>query len=235
MAGLILGIVGGTGPESTIDYYRSIIATWRRRRPDGSFPRVIVDSVDGGRVIQQLGAGEYEAVGRAFGEALEELAKAGCRRALIASNAGHLAVEHIDPPSRIELIHIVDETRAAAVIAGHRRLGIIGTRFVMQSGLFLDRFDPVGIEIVTPGPEDQDTVHDIYLGELVEGVIRDESRERLVAVLASMRDRDGIDGVILAGTELALILTEPTYAGLPILNTARIHVDAAVDWLLGAS
>ena len=233
MAGRILGIVGGTGPESTIDYYRSIIATWRRRRPDGSFPRVIVDSVDGGRVIGHLQAGEYEAVGRAFGEALEELAAAGCGRALIASNAGHLAAEHIAPPSRIELIHIVDETRAVAVAAGHRRLGIIGARFVMQSSLFRDRFDPVGIEIVTPGREDQDTVHGIYFGELVEGVIRDESRERLVAVITSMRDRDDIDGVILGGTELALILTEPTCAGLPILNTVQIHVDAAVDWLLG--
>ena len=235
MPGRIIGLVGGTGPESTIDYYRSIIATWRRRRPDGSFPRIIIDSVNGGRVIEQLGAGEYDAVGRAFGEALEELAAAGCGRALIASNAGHLAVPHIAPPSRIGLIHIVEETRALAVAAGHRRLGIIGTRFVMQSPLFPDRFDPVGIEIVTPGPEEQEIVHDIYLGELVEGVIRDESRDRLVAVLASMRDRDGIDGAILGGTELALILTEPIYAGLPILNTVQIHVDAAVDWLLGGS
>jgi len=122
-----------------------------------------------------------------------------------------------------------------AVAAGHRRLGIIGARFVMQSRLFPDRFEPVGIEIVTPGTDDQDTVHDIYFGELVEGVVRDESRERLVAVITSMRDRHGIDGVILGGTELALILTEPTYAGLPTLNTVQIHVDAAVDWLLGAS
>jgi aspartate racemase len=229
----ILGIVGGIGPESTIDYYRSLVATWRRRRPDGTFPRVIIDSVDGGTVIRHLGAGEYSAVGRALGAALQELAAAGCGRGLIASNATHLAFESIDPPPPIPLIHIVDAARDAARAADHRRLGLIGTRFIMESRLFHDRFEPVGIDIVVPHPDEQDTVNGIYMGELIEGVIRDESRERLVAVIASMRDRDGIDGAILGGTELALILTEPTYAAVPILNTAQIHVAAAVDWLLG--
>lgn len=228
-----LGIVGGTGPESTIDYYRSIVSTWRRRRPDGTFPRVIIDSVDGGTVIRDLGTGDHAAVGRAFGAALTELAAAGCGMALIASNAGHLAFEHIDPPSPIGLIHIVDAARDASVAAGHRRLGIIGTRYVVRSRLYPDRFAPAGIEIVRPSADEQDVVHDIYLGELVEGVFRDESRERIVAVIAAMRHRDGIDGVVLGGTELALILTEPAYAGVPILDTARIHVEAGVDWLLG--
>jgi aspartate racemase len=229
----ILGIVGGVGPESTIDYYRSIVSGWRRRRPDGTFPRVTIASVDGGTVIAQLGAGEFGAVGRAFGAAVSELAAAGCGRALIASNAGHLAFENLEPPPTIGLIHIVDAARDAALAAGHRRLGIIGTTFVMRSTLFTDRMVPAGIEVIVPSPEEQDIVHGIYLGELVEGVFRDESRDRVVAVIAAMRDRDGIDGVILGGTELALILTEPIYAAVPILNTARIHIEAGVDWLLG--
>lgn len=229
----VLGIVGGTGPESTIDYYRSLVATWRRRRLDGSYPRVIIDSVEAGRVIRLLGEGEYVAVGREVGAALGELAAAGCGQALLASNAVHLAFDHIDPPSPMPLIHIVEVTREAAVAGGHRRLGLIGTRFVMQSRLYPDRFEPAGLTIVVPTPNEQDAVHGIYVGELVLGEFRDDSRERLVELIAAMRDRDRIDGLILGGTELALTLTEPTYAGVPILNTAQIHVDAAVDWLLG--
>jgi aspartate racemase len=232
MSDRILGIVGGTGPESTIDYYRSIVVTWRRRRPDGTYPRVVIDSVDGGTVIRLLGEGDFAAVGRAFGAALGELAAAGCGRALIASNGGHLAFDHIDPPAPVPLIHIVEAARDAAVAAGHRRLGLLGVRFVVQAPLYPDRFESVGIQIVRPIAPEMDIVHDIYLGELLEGVFRDESRERLVAVIAAMRDRNEIDGVILGGTELALTLTEPSYAGVPILNTAQIHVDAAVDWLL---
>lgn len=229
----VLGIVGGIGPESTIDYYRALVATWRKRRPDGSYPRVIIDSVEAGRVIRLLGEGEYPAVGRALGAALAELAAAGCGRALIASNATHLAFEHIDPPPPVPMIHIVDAARDAAIDHGHRRLGLIGTRFVMTSPLYVDRFAPAGLTVVAPSTDEQDTVHAIYMGELLLGDIRDDSRERLVSVIAAMRDRDGIDGVILGGTELALTLTEPAYAGIPILNTVQVHVDAAVAWLLG--
>ena len=230
----VLGIVGGIGPESTIDYYRSLVAAWRRLRPDGSYPRVIIDSVEAGGVMRLLGEGEYAAVGRALGAALGELAAAGCGRALIASNATHLGFDHIDPPPPMPMIHIVEVARDAALAGSHRRLGLIGTRFVMQARLYPDRFEPAGMAIMIPTPGEQDVVHGIYMGELINGEFRDDSRERLVDVIASLRDRDGIDGVILGGTELALTLTEPTYVGVPILNTAQIHVDAAVEWLLGA-
>lgn len=234
MTDRVLGIVGGVGPESTVDYYRSLVASWRRRRPDGSYPRVIIDSVDAGRVIRLLGEGEFGAVGRDLGAALGELAAAGCGRALIASNATHLAFDHIDPPPQMPMIHIVDAARDAAVAGGHRRLGLIGTRFVMQARLYPDRFEPVGLTIAIPTPDEQEIVHGIYMGELIAGEFRDDSRQRLVDVIAAMRDRDHIDGAILGGTELALILTERTYADVPILNTARIHVESALDWLLEA-
>ena len=229
----ILGIVGGTGPESTVDYYRSLVATWRRRRPDGSYPRVIIDSIEAGRVFKHLGEGDFAAVGRDLGKAVSQLAAAGCLRALLASNACHLAFDQIDPPLPIPLIHIVDVTLDAATDAGHRRLGLLGTKFVMASNLYPDRFGPLGIAVVGPQPDEQEVVHQIYFGELVQGVFRAESRDALVGLIATMRDRDAIDGLILGGTELALLLTEPTYGGIPILNTAQIHVEAAVDWLLG--
>jgi aspartate racemase len=234
-AARILGIVGGTGPESTVDYYRSLVATWRRRQPDGTYPRVIIDSIEAGRVFQDLAESDFDAVGRDLGAALQELAAAGCQCALLASNASHLAFDQIDPPSPIPMIHIVDAARAAALKAGHRRLGLLGTRFVMDSDLYPARFAPAGLDIVVPTPDERYAVHEIYFGELVQGVVRDQSRDTLVGVVSTMRQRDAIDGVILGGTELALILTEPAYAGVPVLNTAQTHVDAAVDWLLGSS
>ena len=228
----ILGIVGGTGPESTIDYYRTLVATWRRRRPDGSFPRVIVDSVEGAQVIRWLGEREFGRVGEELGAAVTALAAAGAGTALLASNASHLAYEEVAARSPLPLIHIVDAARDAALVRGHRRLGLFGTRFVMDSRLYQDRFEPAGLTIVLPNAEDRAFIHEIYLGELVIGVFRDETRDRLVAILGGLRDREGIDALILGGTELALILTEPSYAGVRILNTATIHVEAAVEWLL---
>ena len=229
----LFGVVGGTGPESTIDYYRRFLATWRRRGPDGTYPRIIINSVEGGSVIRALGEGRLDDVADVLSDAVGRLAAAGAGAALLGSNASHLTFGTVAERSPIPLIHIVDVTRDAAVGAGHRRLGLFGARFVVESTLYPDRFRGSGIDIVTPDEADRAWIGRIYLEELVRGVILDATRDRLVEMATGLRDRDGIDGLILGGTELALILPEPSYAGLPILNTAQIHVEAAVDWLLG--
>jgi aspartate racemase len=231
----ILGIVGGTGPESTIDYYRSIIANWQRRVADGSYPRLIINSVEAGRIFRFLGDGDHAAVAAAIVPAVEQLAAAGVGAALLASNATHLAFDEISAASPIPLIHIVDTARDAAVAEGHRHLGVFGTRFVMDAPMYPERFSARGITVVLPTSDEREYIHAKYFGEFVRGVFLDQTRDGLVEIIARMRDRDAIDGLILGGTELSLILTEPSYAGVPMLNTAKIHAEAAVDWLLGAA
>jgi aspartate racemase len=102
----------------------------------------------------------------------------------------------------------------------------------MQSPLYPDRLAPAGIELVAPNDADREYVDDKYWNELVAGIVLDETRAGLENIVAAMRDRDGIDGVILGGTELALIVKDPTFAGIPVLNTAQIHVEAGIAWLL---
>ena len=231
----VFGVVGGTGPESTIDYYRRFLAAWQSRGPEGTYPRVIIDSVEGGSVIRALGDGRLDDVADVLSEAVGQLAAAGAEVALLASNASHLAYEAVAERSAIPLIHIVDVTRDAAVKGGHRGLGLFGARFVVESSLYPDRFRGSGINIAIPDEADRAWIGRIYLEELVRGILLPSTRDRLIEIAAELRDRDGIDGLILGGTELALILPESTYADLPILNTAQIHVEAAVDWLLGGA
>jgi aspartate racemase len=231
----VLGIVGGTGPESTIDYYRSITASWQRRNPDGSYPRVIINSVEAGRIFRLLDERDFSALAADLGEAVRQLAAAGATAALLAANATHLAFDEIEAASPIPLIHIVDAARDVAKAHGRSRLGIFGTRFVMQAPMYPERFAARGMAVVAPKVDEMEYIHETYFGELVRGVFLDQTREGLVEIIATMRNRDGIDGLILGGTELALILTEASYAGVPILNTTKAHVEAAVDWLLGAA
>ena len=74
-------------------------------------------------------------------------------------------------------------------------------------------------------------MHEVYVNELLNDVFRDESRERLLAIAHGMRERDGIEALILGGTELPLLLSDASYGGLPVLDTARIHVEAFADLL----
>ena len=233
MSERILGLVGGTGPESTVDYYRTFIEVWQRRSPVDSYPRVIINSVEARRLFAALEVEAYDRIADQVVEALGQLASAGVGRAMLASNATHLAFEQIAPRSPLPLIHIADVTAAAAAARGLRRLALIGTRYVTQSSMYPDRLRAAGIATVIPTDAEQAWIHERYFNEFVRGVFLDATRDGLAKIVGAMRTRDRVDGVILGGTELALILTEPTCAGVPVLNTARIHVEGGVDWLLG--
>ena len=228
----LLGIVGGVGPESTADYYRSIIAEYQRRQPDGSYPRLLINSVDAARVFRPMMAADGEGVGRILLDAVRHLAAGGAGAAAIASVTTHIGFGYLSPRSPLPLISILDAIRDAAVARGIRRPAVFATRITTEGAFFAEPLERVGIELVRPDEPDRTWIHDMYMGELVRGVFRDESRARLVEIATSLRERRGIDGVILGGTELPLLLRAPTVAGVPVLDPSRIHVSTLVDWLL---
>jgi aspartate racemase len=223
-----LGIVGGIGPESTIDYYRLLVAGWRERVADGSYPHIIINCVDLTRMLRFLNAGEHELLAAAIGEGVQELARAGADVALLAANTPHIVFEQIAKASPIPMISIVEATLHAAQSFGMKRVALFGTRFTMQAPFYPDLFRRNGIEVVTPTAEEQDYIHDKYMTELIPGVFLDETRSRLVGIVDALAAREGIDGLILGGTELPLILKERAYGAATVLDTTRIHVNAAV-------
>src|SRR5712671_6617144 len=102
----------------------------------------------------------------------------------------------------------------------------------MQSTLFPEAFARRGMTIVVPNLEEQAFIHEKYMGELFVGTILDETRAALYGIAETMKHRNNVDGLILGGTELSLILRESTAADLPVLDTTQIHVEAAVEWML---
>jgi aspartate racemase len=151
---------------------------------------------------------------------------------LIAANTPHLVFDEVQSRSPIPMLSIVTATRDAAAAAGYRRLALFGTRFTMQAAFFPQIFMARQIAIIMPNETEQSYIHDKYMSELFAGVILPQTRERLLEIVQAMKERDGVEGLILGGTELSLILREATAAGLPVLDTTQIHVDAAVEWLL---
>jgi len=131
------------------------------------------------------------------------------------------------------MISIVEATCRTALDRGSRRLGLFGTRFTMRGRFYPDVFKRSGIEIVSPNDAEQDYIHDKYFSELVNGVFADETRDRLIAIAARMKKDEGIDALILGGTELPLILRDELEVGLPLLDTTAIHVEEAVEWMVG--
>jgi aspartate racemase len=223
-----LGIIGGLGPESTIDYYGRIIALYRERNPDGSYPSLLINSVDLNKVRSLITSNDLDAVVKYLVEEIRKLARAGADFGLIAANTPHLVFDEIARDSPIPLLSIVQCTCLAARTRGLKKLGIFGTRFTMQGDFYPKVFSQEGIELVAPERADQVYIDDKYFSELVPGIFLPETRLGLLAIIDRLKANIDIDGVILAGTELPLILREPAHNGIPFLDTTKIHVEAAV-------
>lgn len=230
---LTVGLVGGLGPEATIDYYRRLINAWRREDPLSS-PSIVIDSLDS-KVVLRLVDRDLPALGDYIFESVRRLHRAGVTFGVITSNTTHLVFDTVAPRSPIPLLSIIDVCMAEARRLKLKRLGILGTRSIMTAPLYPGAAGPHGIDIVIPPEPDRTWMHDRYVGELVNGDFRDDTRRGVVAIVERLRDEEHIDGVILAGTELPLLMTDPTIAGLPALNTTALHVAAIIDRLRGRS
>lgn len=227
-----LGIVGGIGPGSTLDYYQTIIELYRARRGDGSYPPILINSIDLQRVLATVGAGELGTLADWMLDELEKLRRAGADFAIMASNTPHLVFDDLRARSALPLISIVEATCETAICQGLKRLALFGTRFTMQGTSYRDVFARHEIEIVVPDASGLDYIHTKYMTELLDGQFLPETREGLLAIIDRMAAQSKIDGVILGGTELPLLLRDLSHNRIPLLNTTRIHCEAAVEQML---
>lgn len=227
-----LGIIGGIAPESTVACYRQLIAAYRARTQDDSYPPILINSIDLTRMLGYASSGDLDGLAGYITAEVEKLARGGADVGMLASNLPHLVFDQIASRSPIPLISIVEAARDYAAAHGHKTLGLFGARFTMQSDFYDRVFAPAGIALVRPQGDDLIYVQEKYLGELAKAIFLPETREGLLAVVDRLKAQ-GIDGVILGGTELPLLLTEPSHNGIPLLDTGRIHVARVIETVWG--
>ena len=224
-----VGLVGGLGPESTIDYYRRILEAWGRGEPS-SAPSIVIDSLDVQRALR-LVASDRPALTEYLLTSLRRLGGAGVDFAAMTANTPHIVFDELAARSPIPLVSIVEVCAEEARRRGLRRLCLLGTRFTMEAEFYPTVCARYGVVVVPPSDVDRAWVHERYVGELLKGELKDDTRQQCVSLVARMRDEAGIDGVILGGTELPLLLTAPIIAGVPALDTTALHVAAIVERL----
>jgi aspartate racemase len=227
-----VGIVGGIAPESTIEYYRLIIASYRAHSHTGNYPSIIINSIDLRKMLDLIEADDLAAVTAYLLEAIEKLARAGADFAVLASNTPHLVFDELRECSALPLISIVEAACAEAETLGLERVGLFGTRFTMQGRFYPEVFSRAGIALVVPDEAEQDYIHTRYLDELVNGIFLPETKKSLLGIVDQLRERSGVQGIILGGTELPLILRDAEHNGVRFLDTTSIHVKSIVAELV---
>lgn len=228
----IIGIIGGLGPESTIDYYRRLLATHQQLSPEDPALAIIITSLDVKKGLAMLGANQLSQLTDYLVVEIERLARAGAELGLLSANTPHIVFDDVSRRSPIPLVSIVEATCAEARRHNLKNVGLFGTRFTMQGRFYPDVFTREGIGLTVPSPEEQDYIHDKYVNELIPGKFLPETREGLLAIATRMKNQEGIQGLILGGTELPLILTDNSYLGIPFLDTTQIHVNAILEQAL---
>jgi aspartate racemase len=228
----MLGIVGGIAPGSSVDYYRLLIEHYRAARPDGSYPAIVLNSIDMQRFLALVEAPDRGPLIEYLLGEVGRLARAGADFGLFASNTPHLVFDEVAARSPIPLLSIVEATALAVQSMGLKHLGLLGTRFTMEGGFYPAVFARLGLRVTTPDPDDREYVHNRYFAELVHGVFHPATRLGMLAVIERLQRQAGIDGVILGGTELPFLFRDGEAPSLPLLDTTRIHVERAVAALL---
>jgi len=224
-----VGLVGGLGPESTIDYYRRIFLGWSRVDPLTA-PSIVIDSIDVQHALR-LVATDHPALVDYLLDSVYRLASADADFVAITANTPHIVFDELAARSPVPLLSIVETCAEAARRLGLNRPLLLGTRFTMEATFYHDVFATQHIQVVRLDDEDRTWVHDRYIGELLAGDFREETRAAFIALVERMRRDQQVDGVILGGTELPLLLGSPRIADLPVLDTTALHVAAIVEHL----
>ena len=224
-------MIGGLGPESTIDYYRSILARCRARTPDQAYPHIIINSLDPDKVLAILDAARLDDLTDYLAAALDQLVQAGAEFAFIAANTPHLVFDELQRRSPIPLLSIVRATSHHAKSLGLKRVALFGTGFTMRASFYPQEFHHAGIALVVPNQSEREYIHKKYVGELLKNQFLPETRREILRIAHRMTSDDGIEAIVLAGTELPLLLRD-SGAGIQFLDTTVIHVEAIVDELL---
>ncbi len=227
-----LGIVGGLGPESTIEYYRFILEGYRARVPDGSAPHLIIDSLDVNHGIAMLDAGDLRELADYITDSVQRLAGAGAALALIAANTPHIVFQEVERRVPIPMLSIVQATCDHAREHGFTRLALLGTGFTMGAQFYPEVFTRAGLTLITPALPEQSFLHDKYIHELLANKFVPETRGAILAIIERLRNEEEVEAVVLAGTELPLLLRGAEPEGLSFLDTTMVHVRAAVDAIL---
>lgn len=229
-----IGILGGMSPESTIEYYRLIIHEYVQRFGDHDYPEILIYSVSFGPFINWQKENRWELMADSLRQAALHLQDAGADFLIIATNTMHLVLEDLKKALQIPVLSILDVVGDALEEKQIKRVGLLGTQFTMDSRLYPDVLSKRGIEVLVPSAmEDMAIINSIIYNELIQGVIREESRveyQRIINQLAA----DGAEGIILGCTEIPLLIKEE-HVQLPLFDTTRLHASATLDFAMSAS
>ncbi len=228
----LIGLIGGTGWISSVDYYRIINEEINRREGGLTFAKCILYSFNYGEIDALNKRNDLDGVFALVLDASRKLISIGADCILLCANTLHLFADKLEAQISVPLVHIATATAKAIKLKNLSKVGLLGTKYTMEQDFYKAKLADENIEAVVPEPDDRIFIHNAIMNELLKGIFKKESKDRLLQIIEKLRQQ-GVQGIVLGCTEIPLIIKEGD-VDLPLFNTTIIHSLAAVDFALGS-
>ncbi len=225
-----LGIVGGLGPASTIDYYRDIIEICRKAQGEDFYPEIVIDSVNMTDMVNAIKEGAFDAVAMQLLKSISNLKAAGADLGAISANSPHIVWDMLKDKTPIPLISITDAVCDHINEKGYKKVLILATEFTMRNGLYNKVLTERGIDWVLPEDKDITILGNIIYPNLENGIVIHEDKQKMIAI-AEKYIKSGADSVLLGCTEIPLMI-KPGDVTVPVINSTEIHTAKICERLL---
>jgi aspartate racemase len=224
-----IGIIGGVGPESTIVYYRLIIKRYQEKFNTKDLPSLLINSINMMKMANLIASNQLGEVVQFLKNELLTLQMAGITHGAITANTPHIVFDEVQASTDVKLISIVEETCKVVKGSGLTRVALFGTKATMSAGFYNKVAAKHEMDLIVPNETQQAYIHDKYLTELIYNDIRPDTKKELISIVQDLQKKSAIQGLILGGTELPLILSSDDFPGLSVFDSGVIHVNSIVD------
>lgn len=225
-----IGLVGGTGWVSTLDYYRYFNELVYKNTNGENTAEVIINSVNYPAIAKLTAAGRWVDIAKIITDAAITLQNAGAACILLGANTMHNIAPQVKEKINIPLIHIAEETGKEILRKGIKKVALLGTKYTMQLPFFKNILESMDIETIIPSESDVQIINDGIYKELALGIITGETKEKYLQIMQKLQQA-GAEGIILGCTEIPLLIKENDF-DLPLFDTTFIHAKAAVEFSL---
>ena len=222
-----IGLVGGTGPESTLMYYKELNSRIDRLTDGKAMPDIVIDSVDFRRAWGYVESSEYGLLADYLAEKAENLKKSGAEVIALTAVTMHVVIDDIISKTGLDLISIPQAVSSEATSRGYKKIGLLGTIFTMEKDYMKKDFLDAGIDVIVPDKEDRELVAKRILEELELGIVKESTLNEFQGIIKKMQDESGIEAVVLGCTELPLLLNNGN-CPVPCLDSVEIHINELI-------
>ena len=225
-----IGMIGGTGWPSTLEYYRIINQETNRRLGGLNSAKIFLSSFNYAEIDALNKTEDHAGVYKLVLDAAQRLKKSSVDFLILCANTLHQYVDDLEKEIGLKIVHIADATANEIKKKDLTMIGLLGTKFTMEMDFYTKRLLAAGIESIVPPKPDREFIHNAIMNELLKEEFKKETKEKFLNIIYELEHR-GVRGIILGCTEIPLLIKQND-THLPVFNTLEIHAKAVVDFAL---